>query len=210
MRIAFDIDGVITDEPSFLEKYAVPFFRKRYGKEVCNPDALRVRDMFGCSSFQEKMFRLKYVREYVIDEPARPGMRELFHQLIMDGDTPYIVTHRDFSDMKNVMGKWMRKSVEDRIEKDGLYPQPQEKKIIYAPKGSDKSDICLANDISILIDDNSHIISANSKKGIYTIKFNAKHNMNCVGERIYPASTVSDIYPLIQKIKGIVNKGEHN
>lgn len=46
MKIIFDNDATVTEYEKFIDKYAIPFFRKRYGLSVVNPNALELEDIF--------------------------------------------------------------------------------------------------------------------------------------------------------------------
>lgn len=46
MRIVFDLDGTLTDFNKFIDKKAIPYFAKKYGLQVINPNELEIEDIF--------------------------------------------------------------------------------------------------------------------------------------------------------------------
>ncbi|MBQ8327591.1 MAG: 1-acyl-sn-glycerol-3-phosphate acyltransferase [Lachnospiraceae bacterium] len=46
MKIIFDNDATIVDYHKFIEKYAIPYFRRKYGMEVVNINSLEIEDVF--------------------------------------------------------------------------------------------------------------------------------------------------------------------
>lgn len=46
MKVIFDIDGTLTDFNIFIQKYAIPYFKRKYFWEIINPDELEIEDIF--------------------------------------------------------------------------------------------------------------------------------------------------------------------
>lgn len=58
-NIVFDIDGTLTDFNAYMKRYAVPYFTKKYGMKVVDPNALEIEDIFDMKNF----FR----RQHIVD-----------------------------------------------------------------------------------------------------------------------------------------------
>ena len=58
MKIIFDNDATVTDYEKFIDRYAIPYFHKKYGLEVVNPNALELEELFGLITNDSKNNRL--------------------------------------------------------------------------------------------------------------------------------------------------------
>lgn len=50
MKIIFDNDATVVDYRRFIEKYAIPYFKKKYAMEVVHEDELELEDIFDCKN----------------------------------------------------------------------------------------------------------------------------------------------------------------
>lgn len=88
--------------------------------------------------------------------------------------------------MRNIVISWLK---EYNISYD---------KIIFSPE--EKLDICIANNIDLMIEDKVDNINTISKK-IPVICFDARYNQQCRGSNIYRCFSWYDIYSTIKNMK---------
>ena len=88
----------------------------------------------------------------------------------------------------------MKKTVTNWLNKYNIYYD----KIIFSPE--EKLDICMANNIELMIEDKVDNINKISKH-IPVICFDARYNQECKGKNIYRCYSLYDIYAKIKKIK---------
>lgn len=81
--------------------------------------------------------------------------------------------------------------VKEWLNKNGIYYD----QIVFSPE--DKLDICLNNNIDIMIEDKVDNINKISSK-IPVICFNAGYNEECKGKNIYRVYSWYDIYNLVK------------
>ena len=56
MRIIFDLDGTITDFNCFIEKIALPYFKRKYRLDIVNLDKLEIENILN----MQPIFKKKY------------------------------------------------------------------------------------------------------------------------------------------------------
>lgn len=118
MNIGLDIDGCLTDMEAFHFRYGVPFFKKKFNKDIADEYGKSIRQLFDCTSWEEARFWLKHMIKYTIKDPVRDGAAEFTRWAYENGHHIYIITSRAFSTKKNVIGKlarwavlrWLKKS----------------------------------------------------------------------------------------------------
>ena len=54
MRIIFDLDGTITDFNCFIEKIALPYFKRKYRLDIVNLDKLEIEDILNMQPIFKK------------------------------------------------------------------------------------------------------------------------------------------------------------
>ena len=106
----------------------------------------------------------------------------------------YIITARFSTDKNDEDGKKMRNIVINWLKEYNIFYD----KIIFS--GEDKLDICLKNNINLMIEDKANNINTISKK-IPVICFDARYNQECKGNNIYRCYSWYDIYAKIKDIK---------
>ena len=195
MRIGIDIDGVLTDIEQWQLDFGEKFFSK-YNKRVVNRDGYETREIFDVEDTLDDLFWNKYYKDYTTNVEVRAFASEIISKLKNEGFKIYIITARgnwlptDNSITKdecnNIVIDWLSKN---NIKYD---------KIIFSPE--DKLDICLNNNIDIMIEDKVDNINKISSK-IPVICFHAGYNKECEGKNIYRVYSWYDIYSNINKIK---------
>ncbi len=189
MRIGIDIDGVLTDVEQWQLDFGGKFFSK-FNKNVINKDGYEIAEIFNVSAELDEQFWNEYLYEYVTEEPSRKFANEVIKKLKEKENEIYIITARRFTNENTEDGKKMRDIVIDWLKQQKIVYD----KIIFAPE--DKLNICLENNIDIMIEDKVENIEKISTK-LPVICFNAGYNKNCKNDNIYRVYNWYDIYNLI-------------
>ena len=189
MRIGIDIDGVLTDIEQWQLDYGSKFF-SNINKSVINKDGYEISEIFNVSDELDSKFWHEYLYEYVTKEPSRKFANEVIKKLKEQGNEIYIITARYLTDRDTEDGKKMKKIVLEWVEEQNIIYD----KIIFAPE--DKLQICLENNIDIMIEDKVANIEKISTK-LPVICFHAGYNKDCKNDNIYRVYTWYDIYNLI-------------
>ena len=196
MRIGIDIDGTLTDIEKFQLDFGSKFFSE-YNKFIVNPYGYESAEVFNVNDELDNKFWDKYYIDYLKNEPIRRFANEIIKKLKDEGNEIYIITARrggnTISDEENkVLTKdWLDKN---EVKYD---------KLIFSPE--DKLNICLKNNIDIMVEDKPTNINIISTK-IPVICINAEYNQNCNRNNIYRAYSWYDVY---YKIKNIIKKGSN-
>ena len=198
MKIGIDIDGVLTDIEKWQLDYGSKFYYENYNKEIINPKGYETNEIFNSDIECDDLFWDKYFKEYSINVKARKFASEVISKLKQDGYEIYIITARSsfLSHSTNVMSKEENEQiVKEWLKKNNIYYD----NLIFSPE--DKLEICIDNEINMMIEDKTDNINKISDK-IPVICFNAGYNEECKGENIYRVYTWYDIYNTIKnKIK---------
>ncbi len=193
MRIGIDIDGVLTDIEQWQLDYGSKVVFEQYHKEIINSDGYDIKEIFNVERNLDDDFWRKYLFEYSIKEPARKFSDEVTNKLKEDGNEIYIITARFLTDKEDENGRKMRDIVINWLKKYNI----DYDKIIFSPE--EKLDICLDNNIDLMIEDKVDNINTISEK-IPVICFDARYNKECKGKNIYRCYSWYDIYAKIQNI----------
>lgn len=193
MRIGIDIDGVLTDIEQWQLDYGSKVIFEQYHKEIINSDGYDIKEIFNVERNLDDDFWREYLFEYSIKEPARKFSDEVTNKLKEDGNEIYIITARFLTDKDDENGRKMRDIVINWLKKYNIYYD----KIIFSPE--EKIDICLDNNIDLMIEDKVDNINTISEK-IPVICFDARYNKECKGKNIYRCYSWYDIYTKIQNI----------
>ena len=117
MRIGIDIDGVLTNIIRYACDYGSKYFFKKYGKLDININAWSLKDMFNVTDEEDKECWLSLVKDYSINEPARPFAAEIIEKIKNENNEIYIITARGASswddkdgEMKNILIEWLNKN----------------------------------------------------------------------------------------------------
>lgn len=186
MRIGIDIDGVLTDFEKWQLEVGSKFFIK-HNKNIVIPDGYDSDTVFNVSKEIDSEFWNNYLYDYAINEPARKFAGEVIDKLRNSGYEIYIITARYLTNKNDEKGKKMRNIVIDWLKHNNINYD----KLIFSPE--DKFDICLKNDINIMIEDKVENIN-NISKIMPVICFNASYNKSCKGNNIFRAYTWYDVY----------------
>lgn len=192
MKIGIDIDGVLEDVEQFQIEYGSKYFYEKYKKNIANPKGYSIKDIFNITQKLDDEFWREHIKEYAIEGKAREFANEVIEKLKQDGNEIYIITSRT-SDLTwiDLLEKEMEDIVKKWLKKNNIYYD----KIIFSPE--DKLNICLENDIDLMIEDKVENINKISTK-IPVICFDARYNQECKGFNITRVYSWYDIYAKIQ------------
>ena len=191
MHIGIDIDGTLTDIEKFQLDYGSKFFSE-YNKFIVNPNGYETSEIFNVDEDLDNKFWEKYYFDYLKNEPIRKFASEIIKKLKDEGNEIYIITARHADNIitdkeSSLLTKaWLDKN---EVKYD---------KLIFSPE--DKLNICLKNNIDIMVEDKPTNINIISTK-IPVICINAGYNQHCNGSNIYRAYSWYDVY---NKIKNII------
>ena len=197
MKIGIDIDGVLTDIEKWQLDYGSKFYFEKYGKDIVNNEGYETTDIFEVDSKLDDEFWTEYFQDYSINVHAREFASEVINRLKQDGNKIYIITARGtfLSHSSNVMSIEENKNIVfDWLKRNNI----QYDEIIFSK--DDKFNICLENNIDLMIEDKVDNINKISEK-IPVICFHAGYNKNCAGKNIIRCYSWYDIYSKISKMR---------
>lgn len=197
MNIGIDIDGVLTDIIRYACDYGSKYFFEKYGKLDININSWSLKDMFNVTEEEDKECWLAIVKNYSINERARPFASEIISKIKNESNCIYIITARSIDkwddpdgEMNNIVKLWLN---HNKIEYD---------KLIFS---KNKVDICKKYNIDIMIEDKVENINGISKH-LPVICFHENHNKNLNGKNIYRAYSWYDVYYQYLIIKETMNE----
>ena len=82
MNIAFDIDGVLTDIEKFQLETGREYFKKKYSKDIVNPNGAGIKEIFACSEREEYEFWRDNIIYYASKYPMRTGCKETIKKIL--------------------------------------------------------------------------------------------------------------------------------
>lgn len=195
MKIGIDIDGVLTNIEQWELDYFSKYYLVEYNKGISNPKGYGSYKIFEGTVDEDNLLWNKAIWEY-IDEPPRKFAPEVIKKLKNENNEIYIITNRssDLSYVPEISKEKMEEIVKKWLEKyDIVYDE-----LIFS--NSDKLDVCIENNIDVMIEDKPLNINKISTV-IPVICFNAGYNESCVGINIYRAYSWYDIYNKIMLLK---------
>ena len=140
-----------------------------------------------------KNFFDKYYEKLLNNVKPKLYAKETIKKLREDGNEIYIITARFLTDRNDELGNRMRKIVLEWLKENNIFYD----NIIFSPE--DKINICIENDIDLMIEDKVENINIISQK-IPVICFDAKYNQQCKGKNIIRCYSWYDIYAKIQEL----------
>ena len=162
MKIGIDIDDTMTNTLGMMKKYL-----KQYSNE---PISLNWNDW---SDKTKHEFLFEYMETIAKNVELKENVLENLEYLKNKGHELFVVTSRS-----NYFAPNITTLTEQYIIKNNL---PFDHIITSA---GNKLDVCIKNDIDLLIDDNKVICELLTKNGIKVILFDSELNKNCKIKRI--------------------------
>ena len=170
MRIGVDIDNVLSNfNEVLLNDY------KKHDKQLRNNgiinDNVYIRNMFDWSEAEEKQYYNENIERLAnLFEPIKDCAKYI-KKLRDNGNYIYIISGRDngeYSDPYNMTIEWLKKY---DIEYDKLI-------LTNAYNHQEKADVCIENDIDIMIDDSVNVCEKCHENNIKSLLFNTEYNKN--------------------------------
>lgn len=170
MNIGIDIDNVLSDfNEVLLNDY------KKHDKELRNNGIVNndvyIRNRFDWSEEEEALYYKENIERLAsLFEPIKDCSKYI-KKLRENGHCIYIISGRDngeYSDPYNMTIKWLKKY---DIEYDKLI-------LTNAYNHQEKADICIKNNVDIMIDDSINVCLKCSESGIKSLLFNTEYNKN--------------------------------
>jgi len=168
MRIGIDIDNVISSFNEVLFEEYLKHDKELRNKGIIYPDVY-IRKMFDWTAEEEDSFYHNNIERIAKKLNVIDGAKEYIDKLKQDGNTIHIITGRDngeYTDPVNMTKDWLKKY-------DIYYDE-----LIFtdAYNKQSKADICIQNNIDIMIDDSISMCTNCIAKGIKTFLMNTKYN----------------------------------
>lgn len=195
MNIGIDIDNVIANFNEGLLQAYLEHDKELRNKGIVNPKASYIRDgMFDWSEDEEKTFYNQHIEEIVRNLKVIDGAKEYIDKLKEEGYGIYLITGRaneDHSDPVRTTNEWLRKN---QIDYDKLIFTNA-----YQNEEHGKSEKCMENGVSIMIDDSTHICRDCKDAGITTLIMDTPYNRDV--EDIPRVHNFQEIYEYIKNYK---------
>lgn len=195
MKIAFDVDGIMTDLVEFQIKYGKKYFKNR-NIEI-DDTKLNFKEMFHCTEQEENDFWKKYIWRYCLKEKPRKGVKELIDKLKSEGNEIYIFTGRAHTTENGFVGQLFRSMIKYWFDKEKIqYDYMLFCKEEESPKK--KSEWCERYKIDFMFEDqtkNINPISVITK----VITLDEKHNKDCETENVIKLNDINNAYEQIKK-----------
>lgn len=188
MNIGIDVDNTITDTLPVLKQYC-----KEYNDEVIkrdlliNEDGFAVANLYEWTQKEKDDFLVKYIDEIREKAMIKSNAQKVIQKLKQEGNTIYIITARKQIGNRNPYELTQRFLQKNNIQYDKLVVQ------------KDKKQVCVDNNIKVLIDDEPQNINSVSQV-IPVIVFEARHNQKCNGNNIIKVNTWDEVYNIIKSM----------
>ena len=170
MKIGIDIDNVISNFNEELLKAYIEHDKELRNTGIINKNATYIRNnMFDWSEQEENEFYKLNIERIAINLKAIEGASKYIKKLKEDGHTIYIITGRDngeYSDPYTMTENWLKKY---DIVYDKLF-------LVDAYNSHSKTEICLENNVDIMIDDSKKMCKDIKEHGIKTILMDTLYN----------------------------------
>lgn len=197
MKIAFDVDGILTKLQEFQIEYGMKFFLD--SERAVDTTKIGFKEMFHCSKEEEDKFWIKNIWRYCLAEQAREDASEIINKLKEEGDEIYILTARVHTTKQNAVGKLFRGMLKYWLHHEKI---PYDHIIYYDEESSakDKAITCLEEGIEFMMDDQPKNID--SLKEVTNVSFfKENYNENCEDKRAIAVRDFKEFYHVISEYK---------
>lgn len=198
MNIGIDVDGVLVDLEQYQLKYGELYFKEKYNKNVINPKAYDIKDIFDCTVEEREKFWKKYIWKYCLKEPMTSGAAETVNKLKKQGHKIFVITGRVHTTEKGIAGKLFRIMLKYWLRKNKFYYD----EIIFCSEDNshiEKMNICLRKKIDVMVDDKIENLLALKDK-IQILCYSATWNEDIQELDTYRISEFSDVLIRIERI----------
>ena len=190
VRIGIDVDGVILDYMNVVRAYAELYdYCDLHKNGIRDREALKVKQRYDWTPEELKHFADKYFVELTKVTPFNPLAIEIIKRLKDEGYELYIISNRGL-----IHGEACT-VVKEMFEKSGLVFDG------YFWETSDKTKVCLENDISIIIDDSPNVCEDAIKNGIVALYFREKNSKKLTeGLKLFDIDNWGEAYRCIKEL----------
>ena len=199
MNIGIDVDGVLVDMEGYQLNHGTEYFSKVLGKEVVNPKAYDIEQIFSCTHAEREKFWRKYIWGYCLTEPPIKEAPQTISKLHNDGHKIFLITGRAHTTENGITGKLFRWMLKYWLKKNHIFYNH----IIFCSakdSSTNKLDICIKNKIDVMIDDKPENLYTLIEK-FKVICYPAIWNEDIVDDSFIRVSDWNQIYDCISKIK---------
>lgn len=211
MKIGIDIDNVISSFDNELLKEYLKYDKNLRNTGIINENADYIRrGMFDWSEEEENKFYQENIERIANNLKPIHNAKKYINKLKEDGNEIYIITGRDNGDYLNPYDmtiNWLNKY---EIGYDKLI-------LTNSYNKTEKAEVCIKNDINIMIEDSTSTAMNISNNGIKVLLMNTRFNQKCQEfERVNSwreiYSKISAMYPSksIEKINVILDTDTYN
>ncbi len=190
MKIGIDIDNVISNFNEVLLSEYIEHDKKLRNSGIINKDAY-IRKMFDWSIEEEDSFYRNNIERIAKKLTVIKGTKEYIDKIKSDGNLIYIITGRDngeYTDPINMTKDWLKKF--DIYYDELLFTDASDKK--------SKADVCVKNQIDIMIDDSTGMCRSCIERGIKTFIMDTQYNRKTNIPRVH---NWKEIYEVIKSEK---------
>lgn len=155
MKIGIDLDGVVFDSEKEFRVYSELYdlIDLRQNSKIDN-NKLKFQDRFKWTQEETEGFLKKYHKQIIVESNFMPGAKRVLQLLKKDGHSLILITAR------GGMNKDMIKITEERLKKSGMDIFDK-----YYWATENKDEVCLKENVDIMIDDfNEKCVSIANKK----------------------------------------------
>ncbi len=194
--IGVDVDGVLTDLYSYVDKECENFAKKHNFVVKRNLIGKNTKDMFGWNDEQDNLFWQECIFDYGQKTKRKTGASEILKHLKEQGHIIYIVTARRYctnhdeigEKSKSILLKWLS---DNEICYD---------KIFFTEEGKSKVPQIKENHIDIFIDDSVHNLQEIADEEIPVICMNEPYNQMFEHKNMIRCQNWEDVLFVINKM----------
>ena len=203
MNIGIDIDNVISNFDEVLKKEFLIHDKELRNTGIINPEAYMTKGMFDWTDDEIWKFYLENIGRITPSLDVIEGASKYIKKLKQDGHTIYIISGRDngeYTDSYNMTKNWLEKY---DITYDKLF-------LVDAYNSHSKTEICLENNVDIMIDDSKRMCTDIKKHGIRAFIMDTPYNRDT--NEFKRVCSWKEIYDIISnnKINVILDTDTYN
>ena len=195
MRIGVDIDNVLSNFNDELLREYIIHDKEINGNGIVNKNEC-IRKKFNWTDEEEKKFYKENIERISTNLKPIKNCAKYIRKLKEIGCEIYIITGRDngdYSDPYNMTVNWLKKY---NIYYDKIF-------FVNAKNSHSKTEVCLENNISIMIDDSKRMCLDASNHGITTFVMDTPYNKDAHG--LIRVHTWKEIFEKVKKYNNRIN-----
>lgn len=195
MKIGIDIDGVLTEEHSFILDYGAKWFDNKNIPYTVHNNIYDSEKVFDVTKEEWKEFWKEHIFYYSKNIPVRPFASEIINKLKNENIEIFIITARYYTTYENEHTEEMQRIVKQWLDKNNI----PYNNIIFS---EEKAKICKKYGINLMIEDKpENILSISSE--IPVICYDHLYNKNLNNKNIIRCYSWYDIYNKIKLLTKI-------